>query len=88
MGGETMPTLIKKESLDRIFNDRSKIQHYEKGRCYCCGSEVSIIIDKLPGCYGLLGGVLYEEVKGKILFKCDHCLNDHEYKTQQLVTSG
>jgi len=70
-----MSTLIKKDTLDRIFNDRNKMHHYEKGRCHCCGSERSIKIDRLPGSYGLLGGALYEVAGGQLLIKCEHCLN-------------
>ena len=70
-----MATLIKKETLDRIFNDRKKMHHYEKGRCFCCGSEGSIQIDRLPGNYGLIGGVLYEDTGGQLLIKCEQCMN-------------
>ena len=76
-----MPTLIKKDTLDRMFNDRVKMHHFEKGRCYSCGSEVTIKIDRVPGSYGLSGGALYEETNGQILIKCDHCLNVDGHKT-------
>ena len=76
-----MLTLIKKDTLDRIFNDTSKMHHLEKRRCYRCGSEVSIKIDRLPCSYGFLGGALYEEADQKILIKCDRCLNVDGHKT-------
>ena len=75
-----MATLIQKNTLDRIFNDPKKMFHFEKGRCYCCGSEVSIRIDRLPGCYGLLGGALYEGSNEQFLIKCDHCLSHDGHK--------
>ena len=69
-----MPTLIKKDTLDRMLNDCYKMHHFEKGQCYSCGSEVTIKIDRLPDSYGFLGGALYEETNDQILIKCDHCL--------------
>ena len=74
-GKESMLTLIKKDTLNQLFNDGDKMRHHEKGQCHFCGDKVSIRIDKLQGSYGFSGGAICEEADQKIFVICENCYN-------------
>ncbi len=72
-----MAKLIEEETLDRMFNDDvRKRQLKQSGQCYCCGSDVAIIIERTSGGYGFQGGVLYESNTDQILMRCERCLKN------------
>ena len=72
---KTMNRLIKQETLDRLF-DLGQKHVSQSGRCYCCGSDVEIIIKKTSRGYGFKGGVLYEPKTGPFLMQCERCFKN------------
>ena len=72
-----MTTLIKEATLDRMFKDAVGEKHFtQSGKCYCCGSDVEITIEKTFVGYGFKGGVLYESNTDQVLIQCEHCFNN------------
>ena len=72
-----MAKLIEEETLDRMFNDNVGKRHLKQsGRCYCCGSDVAIIIERTCRGYGFQGGVLYESNTGQFLMQCERCFKN------------
>ena len=69
-----MAKLIEEETLDRMFNEHvEKRRLKQSGQCYCCGSDVTIIIERTGNGYGFQGGVLYESSTGQVLMQCERC---------------
>ena len=72
-----MATLIKEAALDHLFNDAiGKKQLKQSGKCYCCGSDVVITIERTFLGYGFQGGVLYESSTDQILMQCEQCFKN------------
>jgi hypothetical protein len=74
-----MATLIKEETLNRLFNCDLKKKYIDHtGRCdCCCGSDIVITIERTSGGYGFKGGVLYEEATDQFLIQCEHCFKEN-----------
>ncbi len=83
-----MAKLIKEETLDRMFdNDVGKRHLKQSGRCYCCGSDVEITIERTSRGYGFQGGVLYESNTDRVHMQCESCFKNIA-RSNQLGEAG
>jgi len=72
-----MKTLIKEETLDRMFDNDSAQKHVKQtGRCCSCESDVEIVLRRTSKGYGLQGGLLYETMTGQFLLQCERCFKN------------
>ena len=79
-----MAKLIEEETLDRMFNEHvEKRRLKQSGQCYCCGSDVTIIIERTGNGYGFQGGVLYESNTGQFLMQCERCFKKIGHSTHR-----
>ena len=75
--------LIRKETLDRLYNYNLKQKHFnQSGRCHRCGTDVSITIERTSAGYGINGGVLYVQNTNQFLLECERCFKITELPNQ------
>ena len=73
-----MATLIREETLNRIFKDNTEEKHFRQtGRCYSCDADVAITIKKTSRGYGFKGGVFYESDTSPFLIQCERCYRNN-----------